>query len=67
MPQYTPPVNGVVNFAIQTYTPPTNGVANFSLEDQLPPAPAQKFNKITFGPQYKPMVVSNVGKPIVFG
>ncbi len=64
MPLYTP-INGVAEFDLQEYTPPTNGVVNFSLEDQAPPT--QQFNKITFGPQFKPMIISNVGKPIVFG
>ncbi len=66
MPQYTPPTNGVVNFELQTYTAPTNGVVDFSLQDASP-TQLYNFNKITFVPQGKLMIISNVGKPIVFG
>lgn len=59
MPIYTP-TNGVVNFTLQEYTPPSNTSANFIF------VPAPTFNKITFGTQFKPMIISNVGKPIIF-
>jgi hypothetical protein len=65
MPQYTPPNNQVVNFSMQPYTPPIDGVVNFVMEDGTPLEP-QKINTIRFSAQGKPMIISNVGKPIIF-
>ena len=67
MPQYTPPTNSVVDFTLQTYTPPTDGVVNFNFEESAVVEPTQNFNTILFTTQGKPMIISNIGKRIVFG
>lgn len=33
MPEYTPAVNGVVDFSLQEYTAPADGVVNFDISD----------------------------------